>query len=62
MDALVKSALEKVQETVHKIPWDALEPNKGKQFNVTQSENIKNSIDKAVHAVDALRSALKTIW
>jgi flavin-binding protein dodecin len=63
MDDLVKSALERVQETVNHIPWKSLEELKGKtSISELESHNIENRIAKAVHAVDALKSALKTIW
>ena len=63
MDTLVKSALERVLETVNHIPWKTLEEAKGKRsIDELESRNIGNRIDKAVHAVDALKSALRTIW
>jgi hypothetical protein len=63
MDALVKSALERVNENVNHIPWKTLEEIKGRgSINELDSHNIENRISKAVHAVDALKSALKTIW
>ena len=63
MDVLVKSALERVNETVNHIPWKTLEEIKGKgSLNELETHNIENRISKAVHAVDALKSALKTIW
>jgi ribosomal protein L12E/L44/L45/RPP1/RPP2 len=63
MDDLVKSALERVQETVNHIPWKSLEELKVKtSISELESHNIENRIAKAVHAVDALKSALKTIW
>ena len=63
MDALVKSALERVNETVNHIPWKTLEEVKGKRsIDELESRNIENRISKAVHAVDALKSALRTIW
>jgi flavin-binding protein dodecin len=63
MDTLVKSALERVNETVNHIPWKTLEELKGKtSVSELESHNIENRIAKAVHAVDALKSALKTIW
>ena len=63
MDALVKSALERVNETVNHIPWKTLEEVKGgRSIDELESRNIENRIAKAVHAVDALKSALRTIW
>jgi flavin-binding protein dodecin len=63
MDTLVKSALERVNETVNHIPWKTLEELKGKtSVSELESHNIENRIAKAVHAVDTLKSALKTIW
>ena len=63
MDALVKSALERVNETVSHIPWKTLEEIRGKRsIDELEAHNIENRISKAVHAVDALKSALKTIW
>ena len=63
MDTLVKSALERVNETVNHIPWKTFEELKGKtSVSELESHNIENRIAKAVHAVDALKSALKTIW
>jgi hypothetical protein len=63
MDALVKSALERVQETVNHIPWKTIEEVRGKSsINELESRNIENRIAKAVHATDALKSALRTIW
>jgi hypothetical protein len=63
MDALVKSALDRVNETVNHIPWNTLEEIKGKRsIDELDSHNIDNRISKAVHAVDALKSALKTFW
>lgn len=63
MDALVKSALERVQETVNHIPWKTIEEVRGRSsINELESHNIANRIAKAVHAVDALKSALRTIW
>jgi|MudIll2142460700_1097286.scaffolds.fasta_scaffold1123374_1 hypothetical protein len=63
MDVLVKSALERVIETVNHIPWKTLEEIKGKRsIDEMEAHNIENRISKAVHAVDALKSALKTIW
>jgi len=63
VDALVKSALERVQETVNHIQWKTLEDVKDKSsISELESRNLENRIAKAVHAVDALKSALKTIW
>jgi hypothetical protein len=63
VDTLVKSALERVNDMVNHIPWKALEEIKGKgSISELESHNIENRISKAVHAVDALKSALKTIW
>jgi hypothetical protein len=63
MDPLVKSALDRVNETLNHIPWKTLEEIKGKRsVDELESRNIDNRISKAVHAVDALKSALKTIW
>jgi hypothetical protein len=63
MDTLVKSALERVNETVNHIPWKTLEEVRGKSSTAElESRNIENRIAKAVHAVDALKSALRTIW
>jgi hypothetical protein len=63
MDVLVKTALERVNETVNHIPWKTLEEVKGKRsIDELEAHNIENRISKAVHAVDALKSALKTIW
>jgi uncharacterized protein with HEPN domain len=63
LDTLVKSALERVNETVNHIPWKTLEEIRGKRsIDELESHNIDNRISKAVHAVDALKSALKTIW
>jgi len=46
MDALVKAALGRVNETLGDINWEYPEPN---------------SIAKAIYSVDALKSALKTL-
>ena len=63
MDVLVKTALERVNETVNHIPWKTLEEVKGKRsIDELEAHNVENRISKAVHAVDALKSALKTIW
>jgi hypothetical protein len=63
MDVLVRTALERVNETVNHIPWKTLEEVKGKRsIDELEAHNIENRISKAVHAVDALKSALKTIW
>ena len=57
MDALVKAALERVNEAVINIP----EPDIRKYDKVTVSLNRTKDIAKAIHAVDALKSALKTL-
>jgi hypothetical protein len=63
MDVLVKTALERVNETVNHIPWKTLEEVKGKRsIDELEARNIENRISKAIHATDALKSALKTIW
>jgi hypothetical protein len=63
MDTLVKTALERVNETINHIRWKTLEEIKGKRsVDDVESHNIENRISKAIHAVDALKSALKTIW
>ena len=63
MDDLVKTALERVNETVNHIPWKTLEDIKGKRsIDALEARNVENRISKAIHAVDALKSALKTIW
>jgi hypothetical protein len=55
--------LERVQETVNHLPWKTLEEIKGKSsINELESHNIENRIAKAVHATDALKSTLRTIW
>jgi hypothetical protein len=58
MDALIKAALDGVNEAVNNIP-DLRTSYRGKYAMVTQdrTEHIKD----AVRAVDALRSALKTL-
>lgn len=48
MDALVKSALDKVIQNLDYIPW-----------NSVHTQDQEDAIAKAIHAVDALKSALK---
>jgi hypothetical protein len=63
MDTLVKSALERVNETVNHIPWQKLEEVKIKRSaDELEVHNINNRISKAIHAAETLKSALKTIW
>jgi hypothetical protein len=62
MDNLVKEALARVEETVNAIPWDILERKKeGEYLPRYNSANTEMSINRAIHAVDALKSSLKTI-
>ncbi len=58
MDALVKAALERVNEAVTSIPEakTLLKSDKGSLI-LKRTEEIA----KAIHAVDALKSALKTL-
>jgi len=61
MDALVKAALDSVNESQMKINWDEIEkkrhPKTTRFIYTDQSEAIK----EAVHSVDALKSALKRL-
>jgi hypothetical protein len=61
MDALVKAALDSVNESLMKINWNEIEkkqhPSKQPFVYMDQSERIK----AAVHSVDALKSALKRL-
>jgi len=60
MDALVKEALNKVNEAVGNISWEKLaEQNSGKQIHISQDQS--GNVTRAIKAVDALKSALKTL-
>lgn len=63
MDALVKAAVEKVTESVESLPWDAIEEARNKNFYRDPiGPTISESVAKAIHSVDALKSALKAVW
>jgi len=62
MDSLINEALKKVEETVNAIPWDILERQKGGEyFPRYNPDDTERRINRAIHAVDALKSSLKTI-
>lgn len=71
MDALVKAALEKVDQCVAAIPWDTegmkeLAIKHGHTLTGVWNDNDKlytaeKHVLRAIQAVDALKSALKTL-
>lgn len=63
MDALVDAALAKVNEAVGAIPWDEVEGLKsGGLVHTAIRDRITQRVGTAIHAVDALKSALKAVW
>ena len=58
MDALVKTALDKVNKTIESLPWDKIEKA---QTTRIYYETLKDPMTKAIYTVDALKSALKAI-
>lgn len=63
MDALVKAALESINKSINEIPWDKtnwadLRNGNGRADEI---DDLDKRIAKTVHAVDALKSALKTL-
>ncbi|MBI2856944.1 MAG: hypothetical protein HYX95_01370 [Chloroflexi bacterium] len=62
MDPLVKAALDRVNEAVSGLPWNELEDIKEKRTErVPAGRNLLVSVGPAIHAVDALRSALLSL-
>jgi hypothetical protein len=63
VDALVNAALAKVNETVGAVPWDKIERIRpGELLLTATTDEITHRIGAAIHAVDALKSALKAAW
>jgi hypothetical protein len=58
MDSLVKAALDKVNETVNNIPEITTSTGPDK---ISLANDCEQEIKKAIHAVDALKSALKAL-
>jgi len=50
MDALVKAALDKVNQAINNVPWDSV-----------HTQDQEDAAAKAIYAVDALKSALKAV-
>lgn len=62
MDALVEAALAKVNEAVKSIPWDELrEVDRNSMTPNLKVNKATSAIAKANYAVDALKSALKSL-
>jgi hypothetical protein len=61
MDALVKAALEKVNEAVASVNWVVWEEAKSGSYADSTTNPLQDSIARAVHSVDALKSALKAL-
>lgn len=62
MDPLVGAALDRVNDAVTGLPWAVLEEIKEKRTDrVPARSDLETNVAKAVHAIDALRSALLSV-